>query len=102
MLSKMILIPFKISVCPSATLEIPAAVNMDEQHTSQDGDIQYDRLKHADPEALMRHLYYDCMQDGSGRASSLEQGRMSKQQQYYPVIVVDDWNVYVFSLQYDN
>ncbi|XP_038119574.1 calcitonin gene-related peptide type 1 receptor [Culex quinquefasciatus] len=59
-----------------ATLEIPAAVNMDEQHTSQDGDIQYDRLKHADPEALMRHLYYDCMQDGSGRASSLEQAAL--------------------------
>ncbi|EDS36724.1 calcitonin receptor [Culex quinquefasciatus] len=92
----MILIPFKISVCPSATLEIPAAVNMDEQHTSQDGDIQYDRLKHADPEALMRHLYYDCMQDGSGRAPSLEQAALKSYDTNQPQDLHDDQQQQLF------
>ncbi|XP_021707945.1 calcitonin gene-related peptide type 1 receptor [Aedes aegypti] len=35
---------------------------------SADG-IQYDRLKYADPEALMRHLYYACMRNVTNSGS---------------------------------
>lgn len=42
---------------------------------SADG-IQYDRLKYADPEALMRHLYYACMRNVTNSGSfPAEQGK---------------------------
>ncbi|XP_062555367.1 calcitonin gene-related peptide type 1 receptor [Armigeres subalbatus] len=39
--------------------------------------IQYDRLKYADPEALMRHLYYACMRNVTSNSGGSSAGQVA-------------------------